>query len=202
MFPKTAGLGAPSYLTSLQQSSTSSSSQGSNPLGLLGQILGDDDKDKKQEALPTVSSGDTAPPFNPGTLASLIALQGQKGDGAKAQGLFAKLDTDGDGAISKDKFVIVLGAGGVDASSADALFSKIDSNGDNTICQSEFAAVHHGHRHYHAGGVPFGGFSSLLNATDSKRAKTETATNADGSTTTTINYAEGSTVSMTTPAAS
>lgn len=203
MFPITSGLGALSYLTSLLQSSTATtgSSQSGSPLGQLGQLFGDADGDQKQ-GTSTVGTGGSPPPFNPGMLASLISLQGQNGDGTQAQGLFAKLDTNGDGAISQSEFESALSANGVDTSSADALFSKLDTNGDGNISQSELAAARHGHGHHHHvdGGGQQGGLSSLLNATGADGAQTQTTTNADGSSTTTITYADGSTVSMTTPA--
>jgi hypothetical protein len=81
MFPITAGLGALSYLTSLLQSSTASigSSQSSDPLSQLTQALADSDGDgdQSQTAAASVGSGGTTPPFDPGTLASLISAQGQ-----------------------------------------------------------------------------------------------------------------------------
>jgi EF-hand domain pair len=199
MFPLTAGLGALSYLTSLLQSSTAnvSPSQNNNPLSLLGHAFGTD----SQTQTASVGTGGTLPPFDPGMLASLISLQGQQSNGTNgASGLFAKLDTDGDGKISQTEFESALAADGVDTQSADALFSKLDANGDGSISQSELAAAHHG-GHRHGGGMQ-AGLSSLLNGTDATGATTQTATNADGSTTTTITYADGSTVSMTAPAAS
>ena len=206
MFPITAGLGALSYLTSLLQSSTAStgSSQSGNPLGVLGQAFGDGDGDKQQSTLSSVGTGGSTPPFNPGMLASLISLQGQQSGSTQGQGpsgLFAKLDTDGDGQISKSEFENALGSNGVDTSSADALFNKLDTNGDGSVSQDELAAARHGHHHHHAVGAGSqNGLSSLLNATNTNGAKTQTTSNADGSSTTTITYADGSTVSTTTPA--
>jgi len=141
-------------------------------------------------------------PFNSGTLAALISLQGQNGANG-ASGLFAKLDTDGDGTINKSEFESALGSAGVDSSSADALFSRLDANGDGSISQSELASArgylshHYGH---HVGGSGGGGAAALLNATSADGSTTQTTTNADGSTTTTITYADGSTVSSVTPA--
>ena len=149
--------------------------------------------------------GMAPPPFPDGTMAALIALKGQDTTGANgtgsAQGLFAKLDTDGDGKVSQSELEGALSPSGVDTSSADALFSKLDRNGDGAIDAGELtSATRRGHgRHHHQ--MAAGGADSLLNATGADGAKTQTATNADGSSTTTITYADGSTVTMTTPAA-
>ena len=151
------------------------------------------------------------PPFKDSTMAALIALKGQDAGSSNgtggAQGLFSKIDTDGDGKITQSELESALGGSGVDPKSADALFSKLDRNGDGSVDLGELtSATRRGHgRHHHqmaAGGAgDTGGADSLLNATGADGAKTQTATNADGSSTTTITYADGSTVTMTTPAA-
>ena len=130
------------------------------------------------------------------------AAAGQDGTGG-SQSLFSKLDTDGDGSISKSEFESTLGQSGVDQSSADALFAKLDQNGDGSVSQSELSsAAHHGHHAHGAGGGGGGGdASSLLDSTGADGSQSQTATNADGSTTTTVTYADGSTVTLTTPAA-
>jgi hypothetical protein len=159
-----------------------------------------------QSGTSTSAFGPAPPPFQNGTMAALIALQGQNTTGAGgAQSLFGKLDSDGDGAVSKSEFEGALGQSGVDTSSADALFGKLDQNGDGSIDQGELTSATkrgHGHHHHHmnADGDQ-GGFASLLDSTSASGAKTQTATNADGSSTTTISYADGSTVTLTTPAA-
>jgi len=159
-----------------------------------------------QSGTSTSAFGPAPPPFQNGTMAALIALQGQNTTGAGgAQSLFGKLDSDGDGAVSKSEFEDALGQSGVDTSSADALFGKLDQNGDGSIDQGELTSATkrgHGHHHHHmnADGDQ-GGFASLLDSTSASGAKTQTATNADGSSTTTISYADGSTVTLTTPAA-
>jgi EF-hand domain pair len=203
MFSLIGAAGALSYLTSLLQSSTSgkATSAGSNPLSALEQSLtGESGTGVQPQAV--TGSGTGASPLSSGTLAALIALQGQGGANGPG-GLFAQLDSNGDGQISQSEFENTLGSAGVDTSSADALFAKLDANGDGQISQSELAAARHGHGHHHmhgAGGQ--GGMASLLNGTDVTGASTQTTTNTDGSSTTTTTYADGSTVSMTTPAAS
>lgn len=197
MFPLLgAAGGALSLLNTLLQSTSAATKTGGNSLTSLEQTLSGDNGQPSQAV---VGSGQGAPSLSNGTLAALIALQGQNGANGQG-GLFSKLDADGDGKISKSEFESTLSKAGVDTSSADALFNKLDADGDDSISQSELAKARGGHHHHHAGGK--GGLSSLLNSTDLTGASTKTSANSDGSSTTTITYADGSTVSMTTPAAS
>jgi hypothetical protein len=155
--------------------------------------------------------GIAPPPFADGTMAALIGLKGQDASGSGSpQGLFASLDSDGDGKVSQSEFETALSSSGVDTSSAGALFAKLDGNSDGSIDQSELAPTSRGHGGHHrhmstgasggSGGGGGGGLDALLNATGADGAQTQTASNADGSSTTTITYADGSTVTMTMPA--
>ena len=187
----------------------------SDPLSTLLQSLSGPgaatDPSTSAAASTTASSGCSS--FDAGTMAALISLQGQSATGISAQSpsqLFAKLDTNGDGQISRSEFESALGAAGVDTSSADALFAKLDTNGDGSISESELTSAKrgHGHHHHHRGGGETQASASsgqnpldaLLSSADASGATTQTASNSDGSTTTTISYADGSTVEMTTPA--
>ena len=200
-------LGALSSIGSLLESATSQlGSAANNELSSLSQQF----SAATGQALPTPAGTTPSTPFNAGTMAALISLQGQSGAGSGPSGLFSKLDANGDGSISKSEFENALGQAGVDTTSADALFNKLDANGDGTISQSELtpksgAYHHHGHRHAggssSSGGTGGSGGSSLMNATNADGSTTQTTTNSDGSTTTMITYADGSTVSMTSPAA-
>ncbi len=199
--------GALSILSSFLQSSTAGNtkSTGNDPLSSLEQALSGNSGTGAQSQT-AVGSGTGTSSLSSGTLAALIAFQGQSGangaNGANGSGgLFAQLDSDGDGQISQSEFEGALGQAGVDTSSADALFGKLDSDGNGEISKGEMAAARHGHGHHHAQGAGGqGGLASLLNGTDATGASTQTTTNADGSSTTTISYADGSTVSMSTPA--
>jgi hypothetical protein len=197
--PVGLALGALSTVSSLvEQAATSMAKAGGNdPLTALAQAFTGEQPPSAPAATPAASQ------FDKGTLAALISLQGQGGTTASnaVSGMFAKLDSDGDGFVSKTEFESALGAAGVDNASADALFGKLDANGDGGISQSELTASRAGYRHHHqrAGGA--GGLASLMNATSADGSQSQTTTNADGSTTTTITYADGSTVSATTPAA-
>lgn len=198
MFPLLgAAGGALSLLNTLLQSTTAATNTGGNPLSSLEQTLSGNGS--QQQAQAVVGSGQGTAPLSSGTLSTLISLQGQSGANGPG-GLFSKLDTDGDGSISKTEFEKALGKAGVNTSSADALFAKLDTNGDGKISQSELTKARGGHRHHHGGGN--GGLSALLNSTDVTGASTSTTSNSDGSSTTTVTYADGSTMTLTTPAAS
>ncbi len=208
-----------SYLQSLLQQGAAGANGPANandPLSALLQTLsgfGASTDPATSAAAPigtTASSGYSS--FDASTMAALISLQGQSATGVTAHSssqLFAKLDTNGDGQISKSEFETALGDAGVNSSSADALFAKLDSNGDGSISQSELAKAKHGHHHHHhGGGEPQANASAGQNAIDTllssagaSGAATQTASNSNGSTTTTISYANGSTVEMTLPAA-
>ncbi len=108
MFPLIgAAGGALSILSSLLQSSSAGNtkSAGSNPLSSLGQALSGNSGTQPQAV---AGSGQGAASLSSGTLATLIALQGQ--DGANAAGRPVRaLDADGDGKISKSEFESALG---------------------------------------------------------------------------------------------
>jgi len=203
-----ASSNALSYLQSLLAQGSAAGVPGIGDLsGLLEGLSGAGASDPT--VAPASTTGASGSSFDSGTMAALISLQGQSASGSGGPaGLFAALDTNGDGSISKTEFETALANDGVDTSSADALFAKLDTNGDGSISESELQQARHGghHHHMHAGGSQSGGGqggpASLLSATDATGATTQTTTNADGSTTTVVSYADGSTVEMTTPAAS
>jgi hypothetical protein len=202
------------YLQQLLQSGSGGvGATSTDPLLALGQTLtGAEGASQPQSGTSPMGSG-SAPTFESGTLAALISLQGQSASAVVGQSpsdLFSQLDTDGDGQISKTEFEQALGGVGVDTQSADALFGKLDANNDGDVSPSELSKGRgHHHHHHHVdnsdasqnGGSQQGGLSALLNSADITGASTQTATNSDGSTTTTISYADGTSVSMTTPPA-
>lgn len=188
--------GALSLLNSVQQVTGSGgvAKAGGDLLSSLEKVLGGNSGEPSKAV---AGSGQGAPALSQGTLATLIALQGQ--DGSKQQGgLFGRIDKDRDGKISKSEFESTLGTAGVEKSSIDSMFGELDADRDGNISKAELAP---GRRDPHSRKAQEGGLSALLNSTDVTGKSTKTTTNADGSCTTTITYADGSTVKLTTPAA-
>lgn len=186
--------GALSLLNSVQQATGSGGvgKAGGDLLSSLGKALGGNGEAPKAVA----GSGQGTPPLSQGTLATLIALQGQDGTKQK-DGLFGRIDTDRDGKISKGEFASTLGKAGVEQSSVDSMFAELDADHDGSISKGELAPARRDDRSRQA---REGGMSALLNSTDVTGKSTKTASNADGSSTTTITYADGSTVRVNTPA--
>ncbi len=124
---------------------------------------------------------------------------------ARAQALFSQMDGNGDGQVSKSEFENVFGSN-ADMSKVDGLFNTLDSNGDGSVSQGELTSAvqashaHHGH-HHHANSSQGGdgGMFQALMTSGTQGATADTATNSDGSSTTTISYADGSKVALTSP---
>ncbi len=118
--------------------------------------------------------------------------------------LFAQIDTNGDGKITKAEFEDKLGAGGTNIQAADNVFDKMDTDGDGSVSMNEMAAAlkgkggaHHAHQ---SGGGGGGGADALMQALQG--ASSTTTTNSDGSITTTLTYADGTKLTMSQPASS
>jgi len=145
--------------------------------------------------------------ISPETMSALLAAQSQSGTSFSPMGrgealkdLFARIDADGDGKITKDEFEEALGAGGTNLERADDVFGKLDKDGDGKVSLNELASAlmpRHARKHGHAGEEAR---DPLLAALDG--ATGSTVSNADGSTTTSLTYSDGSTVTMTKPATS
>jgi hypothetical protein len=164
----------------------------------------------------TSSSGDTAAgsgasgcqSFGSDMMSQLLSLQSQQtqGQNGPEQAFFSKLDTDGDGKISKTEFEDAASKAGADSSVADAVFDKIDGDSNGSISSDELAKADHpgGHHHVHGGGGgggEGGGLDALMSGAGADGATTKTTTNADGSTTTSITYADGTSIDLNSPAA-
>jgi Ca2+-binding EF-hand superfamily protein len=86
------------------------------------------------------------------TMSALLAAQGQSSTAtaisaptspsSALQDLFAQLDANGDGQISKS----ALGAGGTNIAQADDMFSKLDKNGDGSVSLEELSSALKGGR--------------------------------------------------------
>ncbi len=105
------------------------------------------------------SGGGKSSPIAPETMSALLAAQGQSGSGASAstsrtdalKDLFAQIDADGDGKLTKSEFENALGAGGTNVARADDVFSKLDKDGDGSVSLGELMSALKGkgrHRHH------------------------------------------------------
>ena len=126
---------------------------------------------------------------------------------AALKDLFAQIDGDGDGKISKSEFENALGAGGTNLAQADSVFGKLDKDGDGSVSLKEMAsALKGGKGHHHhqcmtdgrSGGSDGSNSDPLLQALQG--ASSTSVTNSDGSVTTSLTYADGSKVTMTSAA--
>jgi hypothetical protein len=161
----------------------------------------------------TSSSAPPALPFSPDTMSALMSVQEQQPANpfltARSQALFGQLDANGDGQVSKSEFENIFGPN-ADMSKVDGLFNALDANSDGSVSQDELTSAvqashahHHGHHHHVDSGQDGGGglFQALM-ASGTQGATADSASNPDGSSTTTISYADGSKVSLTSPAGS
>jgi Ca2+-binding EF-hand superfamily protein len=140
------------------------------------------------------------------TMTMMISVQSeataagtQAHGGGRASQYFAMLDTNRDGSVSKDELSAALTPSG-NADKTDALFTKLDTDNDGSVSLDELrSAIRESrHRHRHVGNE-----DAASNDIDNPPQGTtsKTVTNTDGSSTTTISYEDGSSVSMTRPAA-
>lgn len=147
-----------SYLQSLMQQGSAKEAKktaAADPLSMLMQAISGDAGQPAQTgatAAPTKPSGGAVcPPFSSGTMSALLSAQGQQSADGPTAKLFAKLDTDGDGKISKSEFADAASKAGADSSLADAVLGKIDGDSDGAVSQSELTKAdegghsHHGH---------------------------------------------------------
>ena len=148
--------------------------------------------------------------ISPATMSALLAAQSQSSTGSTTQtstspsqalqDLFSQIDGNGDGQITRAEFEDALGAGGTNIAQADDVFAKLDKDGNGSISLSELSsALKGGHGHYHHGAGGSGASDPLAQALEG--AASTPVSNSDGPTTTSLTYPDGSTVTMTSPAA-
>ena len=149
--------------------------------------------------------------ISPQTMSALLDAQSQSAESATTasksrssalKDLFAQIDSNGDGKITKSEFEEKLGAGGTNLQNADSVFGKLDKDDDGSVTLKELASAlrpkgHHGHGDdaNDAGGSGSDPFSQALQG-----ASSSSLTNSDGSVTTSLTYADGSKVTMTSAA--
>jgi hypothetical protein len=117
--------------------------------------------------------------------------------------LFAQIDADSDGKLSKSEFENALGAGGTNLKQADRVFGKLDKDGNGAVSLDEMMSALKSKRRPDAAGSGEKAGSHkdpLMQALEG--ASSTSVTNSDGSVTTSLTYADGSKVTMTSAAAS
>ena len=151
-------------------------------------------------------SGGGGSQISPETMSALLDAQSQsstasatasKSRSSALKDLFAQIDGNGDGKITKSEFEEALGAGGTNRTNADSVFGKLDQDGDGSVSLKELASALKPKCHHHrdeandANGSGSDPFSQALQG-----ASTTSVTNSDGSVTTSLTYADGSKVTM------
>lgn len=192
-------------LTSSKSSSaqsTGASQNASSPFDLLS-------SGETSTAGASTGAGKGWSQISPQTMSALLDAQSQsasatasKSRSSAMKDLFAQIDGDSDGKITKEEFEEALGAGGTNLAQADKVFGKLDADGDGSVTLKELASALKGkghQRHEHeaddSGGSDSDPFAQALQG-----ATSSTVTNSDGSVTTSLTYADGSKVTMTQPA--
>ena len=173
-----------------------------------GSIFGLTDPTGLTQTLTPASSTASAPSgtLSPSTFNALLVSQDSTSPSPTdaLKDLFAQIDTNGDGKITKAEFEDKLGAGGTNIQAADNVFSKMDTDGDGSVSMNEMATAlkgkggaHHAHQSGGGGGGgggSGGGADALMEALQG--ASSTSTTNSDGSITTTLTYADGTTLTM------
>ncbi len=204
-------------LKSLTSSKSSSSQPGgpgqdaTGPFDFSGTLLR---ADQRGARMPDSGGG---PQISPDTMSALLAAQSQSTDAGSSaptsradalKDLFSRIDADGDGKISKSEFENALGAGGTNLAQADDVFGKLDKNGDGSVSLDEMASALKGQaaitiitrcfrRQLRLRRIEFRSLAAGARAA----LPAPHVTNSDGSTTTSLTYADGSKVTMTSAAA-
>ena len=162
--------------------------------------------------VPGSGSGGGGSQISAQTMSALLDAQSQssaasttaasKSRSSALKNLFAQIDGNGDGKITKSEFEEALGAGGTNLKQADSVFGKLDTDGDGSVSLKELASALKPKGHHHdrdkAGDGDESGSDSFLNAV--KGASSTSVSNSDGSVTTSLTYADGSKVTMTSAA--
>ena len=118
--------------------------------------------------------------------------------------LFSQLDADGNAGISQAEFETALGATGTDAAEAAKVFGKMDKDADGSVTSDEMCAAllrgsHRNGQHYfpvtlrdQSGGPK----DANIPAANPHPVSSTSVANEDGTTTTSLIYADGSRATM------
>ncbi len=132
---------------------------------------------------------------------SAISMPTRKSDALND--LFSQLDADGDAKISQAEFETALGATGTDVAEADKVFGKMDKDADGSVSSDEMCAAllkgAHGGQHYFPVSLrdkPSGPKDANIPAANPHPVSSSSVANEDGTTTTSLIYADGSKATM------
>jgi hypothetical protein len=124
----------------LQQGGASGASKAGQPFDPLSFLMPGGDDASSSSGTSSSGSASSQSPFGPDMMSQLIDLQ-QKANAAGSNGasdpnnskLFAKLDTNGDGTVSKSEFEAAASQHGISTSLSDAVFAKLVGIGDGSV---------------------------------------------------------------------
>jgi hypothetical protein len=124
--------------------------------------------------------------------------------------LFSQLDADGNAQISQAEFETALGAAGTDTAEADKIFGKMDKDADGSVSIDEMCAAllkgsHRDGQHYFSVTLrdrSGGPRDANIPASNPHPVSSSSVANEDGTTTTSLIYADGSKATMRSAAAS
>lgn len=218
-----SALGAASSALDLLKSLTSTKSSAPRPTGVTQEMrtldfFGSTDRAGSIATTKPAPAGSSSQSgaLSPDLLNALFAALGQTSSSTGASGgasssgasnplkeLFAALDADDNGNVSRSEFEDKLGAGGTNTANADSVFGKLDKNGDGSVSLDELAAALVREPKDRPDGKVDSAKASSDPATQALQgASSTTTTNGDGTVTTSMTYADGSTVSTTSAARS
>ena len=185
--------------------STGVSQNGKSPFDLLSQ--------GSQASAGAGASSGGGSQISPQTMSALLDAQSQSAGSATTasksrssalKDLFAQIDGNADGKITKSEFEEALGAGGTNLAQADSVFGKLDKDGDGSVSLKELASALKGGKKQHERDESSSGADDGSNSDPFSQAlqgaSTTSVTNSDGSVTTSLTYADGSKVTMTSAA--
>jgi len=196
-----AAIGALDLRSSLTPDKSAAAKTGVKQTNSLFDVIGSNSSTPSTTSVSSTSST-PAGALSPSTFNALLSAQDSNGKASPSdalKSLFAQIDGNGDGKITKAEFQDKLGAGGTNIAAADNVFNKMDANEDGSVSLDEMATALKGKGggHAHQAG---GGADALKQALGG--ASSTTTTNSDGSITTTLTYADGSKITLSQPASS
>lgn len=197
-----AAIGALDLLSSLTPGKSAAAKTGVKQTNSLFDVTG---SNSSTPSTTSVSSASPTPAgaLSPSTFNALLSAQDSNGKASPSdslKNLFAQIDGNGDGKITKAEFEDKLGAGGTNIAAADNVFNKMDANEDGSVSLDEMATALRGKGGGHHAHQAGGGADALKEALQG--ASSTSTTNSDGSITTTLTYADGSKITLSQPASS